>query len=75
MTLHILAIVVAILFIYEIYRLLNFGNAGGLAAVISRPLFGIFKDCLNMFSGLIIWIVELFGGYWAITHLWNWIIG
>jgi len=71
MILHIIAILVAVLFVIELIRLLNFGNAGGLASTISRPLFGC--PMPSMFLGLIIWLIEIAAGVWAILHLIGWI--
>ena len=73
MWIHIIAIIVALVVIFDVIRLLNFGNAGGLSAIISRPLLGAITT--NMLFGLIIWLVELYGGYWAITHIFHWIFG
>lgn len=71
MVLHIFAILVVIMFVIELIRLLNFGNAGGLASTISRPLFGC--PMPSMFLGLIIWLLEIAAGVWAILHLIAWI--
>ena len=73
MWVHIIAILVALFVIIEIFRLFNFGNAGGLGAIISRPLMGAVET--KMVFGLIIWLVELYGGFWAITHIFHWIFG
>ncbi len=73
MWIHILAIVLALIVIRDIFRLLNFGNAGGLGAIISRPVLGLVTT--KMLPGLIIWLFELFGGYWALTNIFHWIFG
>lgn len=73
MWIHIVAIVVAIIVIIDIVRLFNFGNAGGLGALVARPLLGLVET--KMIIGLAIWLVELFGGYWAITNIFHWIFG
>lgn len=73
MWIHIVAIIVALIVIFDVIRLLNFGNAGGLSAIISRPLLGAITT--NMLLGLILWLVELFAGYWAITNIFHWIFG
>ena len=71
MFLHILSIIISIIiipfFIYELYRLLSFGNAGGLAATISRPLLG--RPMKKMLIGLIIWLVEIAVGVCAVRFL------
>ena len=50
----ILVSVILIVTIPDLVRLFRFGNAAGLGAVISRPLWGLVTT--TMFWGLIIWI-------------------
>ena len=73
MFVNIIAIIVLLLLIIEVKRLLSSGNAGGLAETISRPLLGI--PMPSMILGLIVWLIELFIGYWAIMRIWHWIVG
>lgn len=40
---------------------------------ISRPVLGLVTT--KMLPGLIIWLFELFGGYWAVTNIFHWIFG
>lgn len=53
--------------VIELIRLLNFGNGGGLAAIISRPFLGLMET--SMLIGLICWLFELFVFYYGVTHL------
>ena len=64
-------ILILIVTIRDLVRLFRFGNAGGLGAVISRPLWGVVTT--TMFRGLIIWIVEIFSLCWALLKVWQWI--
>ena len=73
MWINIIAIIVAIIVIIDVIRLLNFGNAGGLGAIISRPVLNMITT--NMLLGLILWLLELYAGFWAITHIIHWIFG
>ena len=71
MFLHILSIICLILNVYDLVRLLRSGNAGGLSAVISRPLGGAVTT--RMFWGLVIWIAELYAGCLSAVHIFHWI--
>lgn len=64
-------ILILIVTIPDLVRLFRFGNAGGLGAVISRPLWGLVTT--TMFRGLIIWIAEIFSLCWALLAVWQWI--
>lgn len=68
---HTLSIVFVFIAVIDLVRLFRFGNAGGLGALISRPLLGIVTT--KMFRGLIIWITELFLGFWGGFQIWHWI--
>ena len=67
----ILVSVILIVTIPDLVRLFRFGNAAGLGAVISRPLWGLVTT--TMFWGLIIWIAEIFSLCRALLAVWQWI--
>ena len=70
MFIKILLSVLGVIFLIDvIINLFGSKNAGGLTTALCRPFFGIFYPRIGMFTGLLLWLVEIAV---VISAVWIW---
>ena len=69
--LKIILSILGLIFLMDVvFNLFGAGNAGGLTNALCKPFFGALYPRIGMFTGLLLWIVEI---AIIVSAIWIWI--